>query len=320
MSDRQSRPFESRIATREGGSPLFIGLSGPSGGGKTYSALRLATGIQSVVGGEIYGIDTEADRMLHYADKFKFQHVPFVAPFSPLDYLDAIEYCVNKGAKTIIVDSMSHEHAGTGGVLEEHDEETERLAKLWRTSHDKASTAAWAKPKAKRARLLNRILQIKGNFIFCFRAKEKVKLGGGEVKALGFMPIAGDEFVFEMTANALLLPNANGVPTWNPIEIGEKQMVKLPQQFRDYFKGDSKQFDEAAGVFMAEWAGGAKAPKPPTAGEITAVIERYADCDADGWKALEATRSAWWPKMPPSEQKTALKAASDKAKERLGMK
>jgi ABC-type sulfate/molybdate transport systems ATPase subunit len=31
--------------------PLLVGLYGPSGGGKTFSALRLATGIQEVTGG-----------------------------------------------------------------------------------------------------------------------------------------------------------------------------------------------------------------------------------------------------------------------------
>jgi hypothetical protein len=316
MNDRTTRTFIDAPGTRDGGSPLFIGLSGPSGGGKTYSALRLATGIQRVVGGEIFGIDTEADRMNHYSDKFKFRHVPFGAPFSPLDYLDCIEHCIARGAKTVIIDSMSHEHAGTGGVLEEHDEEAERLSKLWRTTYEKASTAAWAKPKAKRAKLINRILQIKGNFIFCFRAKEKVKLGGGDVKPLGFMPIAGDEYVYEMTCNALLLPNAGGVPTWNPIEIGEKQMVKLPSQFKEYFKGE-RPFDEDAGQFMAEWAGGVVPTKPPTADQVSALIKNYETCDSAGFAKLETDRKAWWSMIKP--QQAVLKTVSDQARGRLGL-
>src|SRR5689334_3112922 len=74
--------------------PLFIGLFGPSGCGKTMSALRIATGIAEVTGGDVYVVDTEAGRALHYADRFKFQHMPFEAPFGSLDYLQVVRQCV----------------------------------------------------------------------------------------------------------------------------------------------------------------------------------------------------------------------------------
>lgn len=252
-----TRSFEDKPATRER-VPLLIGLMGPSGGGKTYSALRLASGIQRTAGGDIYVIDTEARRALHYADRFSFRHVHFQAPFSPLDYLAAIEHCVRKGAGTIIVDSMSHEHEGPGGVLEMHSAEHARLG-----GKEGTKMLAWAKPKAERRRLINSLTQMQCNFLFCFRAKEKVKLvakkdrrdGEEAVQALGFMPIAGEEFVFEMTTNCLLLPNANGVPTWRSDEIGERMMIKMPEQFRALL-GDGQQLSEDIGAKMAQWAAG----------------------------------------------------------------
>ena len=122
-----ARKFDDVPAVREQ-VPLLIGLMGPSGSGKTYSALRLATGIQEVTGGEIYVIDTEARRALHYAEQFKFRHVQFDAPFGSLDYLAAIKHCVAKGAKVIVIDSMSHEHIGPGGYLLTQDAEVQRLA------------------------------------------------------------------------------------------------------------------------------------------------------------------------------------------------
>ena len=85
-----ARVFEDRPATRER-TPLLVGLVGPSGSGKTYSALRLATGFQRVTGGDIYFIDTEARRALHYADSFNFRHLPFGAPFGSLDYLGVFD-------------------------------------------------------------------------------------------------------------------------------------------------------------------------------------------------------------------------------------
>ncbi len=99
-----ARTFTAVPAVRES-VPLLVGLMGPSGSGKTFSALRLATGIQSVAGGDIYGIDSEARRMLHYADRFKFKHIQFDAPFGSLDYLAAIRYCASQGAKVIIINA-----------------------------------------------------------------------------------------------------------------------------------------------------------------------------------------------------------------------
>jgi ABC-type dipeptide/oligopeptide/nickel transport system ATPase subunit len=255
QSTGSSRRFEDKPAVRER-VPLLLGLVGPSGGGKTYSALRLATGIQKATGGDIYFIDTEARRALHYADRFKFRHLAFGAPFGPLDYLAAVEHCVSKGAKTIIVDSMSHEHEGPGGVLEMHDAEVQRMAKGDYKKAERVKMLAWQKPKMARRRLINSILQLPCNFIFCFRAKEKVKIvPGQEPKALGWMPIAGEEFVFEMTLNGLLLPGAGGVPTWHTDEIGEKKMIKLPEQFRSMFSRQQP-FNEELGEEMAKWAAG----------------------------------------------------------------
>ena len=47
---------------------LRLALFGPSGAGKTYTALRLATGI----GGRIAVIDTERGSASKYADRFEF--------------------------------------------------------------------------------------------------------------------------------------------------------------------------------------------------------------------------------------------------------
>ncbi len=243
------RVFTAVPAVRES-VPLLVGLTGPSGGGKTFSALRLATGIQTVTGGDIYAIDTEARRMLHYADRFKFRHIQFDAPFGSLDYLAAIRHCAAQGAKIIIVDSMSHEHEGPGGLLDYQAHEFERLG-----GRDAVKMLAWQKPKAARQQLLNGILQIPANFIFCFRAKEKIKMAGGKVIPQGFMPIAGEEFVFEMTVNALLMPHADGVPTWQSDEPGERMMMKLPEQFRTVF-ADRKPLSEDIGRELAAWAAG----------------------------------------------------------------
>jgi len=270
------RTFTDAPATRER-VPLLLGLTGPSGGGKTMSALRLATGIQRVSGGEIFMIDTESRRGLHYADRFNFRHVPFGAPFSPLDYLAAIEHCTRKGAGVVIVDSMSHEHEGPGGVLEMHEAEVKRMAGDDYKKAERVKMLAWSKPKQERRRMINTILQLPVTSIFCFRAKEKLKIvPGKEPQPLGWMPIAGEEFIYEMTVNMLLPPGVDGVPEWSPTEQGEKQMLKLPEQFRQLF-AQRQALNEDIGEALAKWAEGTV--KPHLA-ELAGEIARAADEDA----------------------------------------
>lgn len=288
------RTFVDKPAVRDK-VPLLIGLAGPSGGGKTFSALRLASGMQRVSGGDVYVVDTESKRALHYADKFKFRHLEFTAPFGPLDYLAAVDHCHKKGAGVIVIDSMSHEHEGPGGLLEVHAAETERLAKLWGVSPSKSQMAAWSKPKSERRRLINSLLQIPCNFIFCFRAKEKMKVERGkDPEKLGFMPIAGEEFVFEMTVNALLLPAAGGKPTWNPHEAGEKLMVKMPEQFRDLLLKHPGPLDEGLGEEMARWAAGANTGAPPPL--VNLLEARVRECktkgEVEGMRAVLTARKA----------------------------
>jgi ABC-type dipeptide/oligopeptide/nickel transport system ATPase subunit len=296
-----AREFVVKPAVREA-VPLLLGIMGPSGGGKTYSALRLATGIQRVTGGDIYGIDTEARRMLHYADQFKFQHVQFDAPFRSLDYLAAIRHCAAQGAKVIIIDSMSHEHEGPGGMLDFHDKEFERLG-----GRDAINMLAWKRPKAERRELLNGILQIQASFIFCFRAKEKVKMvkddrGKQQVVPQGWMPICGEEFAFEMTTCCLLLPRANGVPTWQSEEPGERVMMKLPVQFQPIF-AESQPLSEDIGQQLAQWAaGGIQAPKPATLEDSSTLVIAAREQAKSGRAAMEA----WW-KTLAKVQRVALK-------------
>ncbi len=273
--------------------PVLVGLMGASGSGKTYSALRLASGIQRITGGDIYFIDTESKRALHYADQFKFKHIEFGAPFSPLDYLASIQFAQQQGAKVIVVDSMSHEHEGPGGVLDMHDKELARLG-----GKERDSFRAWAGPKADRRRMVNSILQVNCSFVFCFRAKEKVKPGKDDsgrntLVEQGYMPIAGEEFVFEMTMNALLLPGSSGVPVWESQYPGERAMMKLPRQFESVF-AKPKQLDEDIGQALAEWARGGKAAPAEISAEEAERLQKLSDTGDDCADAGRDALKAFW--------------------------
>lgn len=278
---------------------VMLGLVGPSSSGKTFSAFRLATGIQRITGGDIYAIDTENGRALHYADRFKFHHVPFAAPFSPLDYLAAAEHCVNSGAKIIIVDSMSHEHEGEGGMLEWHEQEVQRMAwdeRSGKVDHAKAERIkgfAWTAPKLAHRRMINTLLQMPANFIFCFRAQEKLDWNDkdkGKPRDMGWMPIGDPRFMYEMLASAVLHPLANGVPVWSADEPGERKMIKLPEYFAGVLD-DGRPLNEDHGEVVARWASGSDRPELSEALERVSRMTKENASEFTEW----AKAQTWYP-------------------------
>lgn len=286
--------------------PLFIGLVGPSSSGKTRSAFELATGIQSVVGGEIVFINTEGRRGLVDIDQFRIQHMAFAAPYASLDYLDAIHQAQKSGAKTIIIDSMTHEHESEGGMLDYQDQELRRLARddygTWKA--EKWNMLAWQTPKAARRKLLVRgIMQADVNIIACFRAKEtskpvRVEKDGKmktEVVSMGFTPISGDEFVYEMALSAFLPPNSKGVPNWHPNNPGEQMAVKRNDQL-ERIVPDGQQLSQRIGADLARWARGDGNQKQPEPDPVT----EYGKTLAANLKSMTFTElGEWWQATEP---------------------
>jgi hypothetical protein len=88
---------------------LKILMSGSSGSGKTYSALRVATGIAKILGEKIAAIDTENGRIRYYANEFDFDDVKLEAPYTPEKYIEQINIAVDSNYKILIIDSISHE-------------------------------------------------------------------------------------------------------------------------------------------------------------------------------------------------------------------
>lgn len=294
--------------------PLLIGIMSPSGGGKTVSALRLATGIQRVMGGDIYGVDTENNRMLHHADSFKFKHVPFSAPFGSLDYLEAAKFCVNQGSRVTIIDSMTHEHIGQGGYLETAENTVTRIAGPNATykEREKVQMLGWAAAGPLRQKMIEGLKQLPGAFIFCFRAKEKTKPvrkdGKVEVVPMGFMPIAGEEWIYEMVVNCMLEPRSNGVPTWRSDQIGERLMMKLPMQFESIF-AQQQPLSEDIGEAMARWARGDEPPAPATE-DLAPLI---AEGDLAASMSTLAPLTAFWEGKLTKDQRKALGSERIKA-------
>lgn len=283
--------------------PMFVGIVGPSGGGKTYSALRLATGMKKVHEGPIILIDTENRRGLHYADDFDFMHLPFGAPFRSLDYLAALREAERHNPSVIIIDSMSHEHEGPGGLLEAHEKELDRIAGDNQQRRHAMGFQAWQKPKAERRAFLQGMMRSDANIIACFRAQEKTKLMKNEKSKMeptpiGWSAITDPIFVYEMAFCALLLPGSKGVPNWKPDMPAEQAFVKRPGQFENLFR-DGEALSEHHGETIAKWAAGGSADRSQTESiDLDALIAEGSEAANLGMSFL----AAFWKRQPKKVQ------------------
>lgn len=230
---------------------LIVGLAGGTGSGKTYTAMRLATGI---AGDKPFAfIDTEAGRGKHYADKFRFDHGDLKPPFRPSAYTEAIEAADKAGYPVIVVDSVSHEWAGDGGVLEWQEEEYARLG-----GNEKIKLLSWSAPKQGHKRMVSRLLQSRAHLILCFRAEPHVEMikEDGKTKVVpktgltgykGWFPVTEKNLPFELTVSFMLMADQPGIPL----------PIKLQEQHKPLFPLD-RPITEDAGRLIAEWAAGGK--------------------------------------------------------------
>lgn len=174
---------------------LRIGIFGPSGSGKTYSAIQLAKGITTC--DKIAIIDTEngsADLYSHLGD---FSVLTIEPPFSPERYIEAIRMCEKAGKEVIIIDSISHEWEGTGGMLSIADSMEEVM---------RDGRKIWAKITPRHNSYIDAIRFSKANIICCGRSEqEKViqqKMAGNmttqAAEKIGMKAITRKGFEYEM--------------------------------------------------------------------------------------------------------------------------
>jgi hypothetical protein len=175
---------------------LRIGLSGPSGYGKTYSALLLAFGITNDWS-KIAVVDTENNSASLYSHLGDYNVLSLGEPFTPHRYIEAIKTCENADMEVIIVDSISHEWSGKGGCLEMHD-------KLGGRFQD------WAKITPYHNSFVDALLQSKCHVITSTRRKVDYSLdrdmsGKTKVMKLGTKEITREGFEYELTVNFELI-------------------------------------------------------------------------------------------------------------------
>lgn len=144
---------------------------GFGGAGKSYSALLLARGLVGEKG-KILVIETEGGRIDVYDQVTDFDVHDLTAPYTVDKFLDAIYETAKMGYGCVIVDSMSSEWSGKGGLLDLADNQTNRSGgKL-------QYPANWKIPKAMHEDLKEAIRNPPLDIICTFRVKESTKAVG----------------------------------------------------------------------------------------------------------------------------------------------
>lgn len=142
----------------------------PSGGGKSFGALRVATGLAKALSEtenkehRIAYIGSEGSRDKYYADEFDYDLMQLKAPFTPEKYADAIDEAIDAGYKVIIIDSISHEWSGKGGCLEIH------------SNMPGNSYTNWSKITPRHDKFTEKLLECDAFIIATVRGKDKYVL------------------------------------------------------------------------------------------------------------------------------------------------
>lgn len=191
--------FSFKKATKEQ-SKLRLALIGPAGSGKTYSSLRIASGLVGE-NGKIAVIDTERGSASKYAHKFNFD-VLELEDFSVENYISAIHAAQDAGYDCLIIDSLSHAWSGKGGLLEFVDTVTARSR-----SHN-AFSEGWRAATPKHNDFVDTMLNTRLHLIVTMRSKtewivEKDNQGKSVPRKIGLQPIQrnGLEYEFDVVGD-----------------------------------------------------------------------------------------------------------------------
>jgi len=221
---------------RRSATKLRLLLTGPSGSGKTYGALLVAKGLgakRPIV------IDTEQGSSDLYDSLLPFDVIDLAPPFTPERYIAAIDAAEKAGADVIVIDSISQEWNGPGGILELSDE-------VARAKFKGNTWSAWSELTPRHRAFIDRMLRSSAHIIATGRAKTETAQvddhGRKKVVKLGMRLESRDGAEYEFTTVLDIVHDGH-------YAVASKDRTGI-------FTGDPKPISEATGKRLAEWLAG----------------------------------------------------------------
>ena len=167
---------------------IKMALQGSAGSGKTFSSLLLAQGLTNGDFSKVAIIDTENGSADLYAHLGNYNVLTLTPPFTPDNYIKAIDVCEKAGIEVIIIDSISH---CWDYLLDYH------------SSLAGNSFTNWAKIKPLEKAFMDKILQCDAHVIATMRTKQDYVLNQKDGKFIpekvGLKAVQRDGIDFEFT-------------------------------------------------------------------------------------------------------------------------
>lgn len=168
---------------------IKMALQAASGAGKTYSALLIASGMTNWE--KIAVIDTENNSADLYSHLGNYNVLQLEKPFTPERYIKAIEVCEQAGIEVLIIDGISSEWEGSGGILDLHG------------NMPGNSFTNWAKMTPRHNAFVQKILESPCHIISTIRTKQDYVLSEKNGKMVpekvGLKGITRDGMDYEFT-------------------------------------------------------------------------------------------------------------------------
>lgn len=263
-----------RKATRKQ-AKIKLAIQGPSGAGKTYSALLLAKGLVSDWS-KVVIIDTENNSADLYAHLGDYNVLPLSPPHSPERYSKAIDLCLQNDIQVIILDSISH---CWDYLLDTHAQMTGN------------SFTNWSKITPRHKSFIQKILAVDKHIIATMRTKQDYvinqKNGKNIPEKIGLKAIQRDGVDYEFT---ILL------------ELNSTHQATATKDRTNLFHSSSNfTISESTGEQISSWC---------TQGiSASAIKSKVGDCQTlDELKSLYKAYPEWYKELEPlfSKQKQLI--------------
>ena len=217
-------------------SKMRVAIMGPSGAGKTYTALNIAKHMPNA---KIALVDTEHGSASKYADLFDFDVLELQPPYHPDRFGEAIRDAAQAGYTVIILDSLTHAWSGTGGMLDLVDQIGKRIGGN--------SFAAWKDATPIQNRLIESIVGAPIHVIATMRSKqdyaqEKDDRGKTVVRKVGMAAQQREGFEYEFDVVIDLDIDHNGIITKSRAPVLADKVIAKPgrevaDMLTDWLKG-----------------------------------------------------------------------------------
>ncbi len=167
---------------------IKLALQGSAGSGKTYSSLLLAQGLTNGDFSKVAIIDTENGSADLYAHLGQYNVLSLKPPFTPENYIKAIEVCEKASMEVIILDSISQSWEE---LLDYH------------SSLAGNSFTNWAKVTPRQNAFIDKILQCDAHVIATMRTKQDYVLNQKDGKftpeKVGLKAVQRNDLDYEFT-------------------------------------------------------------------------------------------------------------------------